>query len=106
MCDKDTLVESVNINKNVKDTVDIVIKDNVTALMEKGSKIDTNQNIIYDKELYAPIKKGDKVGKIEILNKSDNSVIGSSDLIINQDVERSGFVDYFKKIFKMYLLKN
>ncbi len=82
------------------------MKENVSALLEKGSKIDTYQNITYNEELKAPLKKGDVVGKIEIINKSDNNVIGSSELIVDKDIEKSGFVDYFKKIFKVFLLRN
>ena len=44
------------------------------------------------------------VGKIKILNNSDGSVIGESDLIIEKDIGKSSFTDYFKKIFKMYIL--
>lgn len=75
-------------------------------MLEKGSKIDTNQRITYNEELQAPLKKGDVIGKIEIFNKSDDSIIGSSDLIVDQDIVKSSFVDYFKKIFKMYLLRS
>lgn len=105
LCDKDTVIESKNVNKNVKDSIDIVVKDNITSLMEKGSKIEIDQNVTYDLEISAPIKKDTTVGKIEIINKADSQVVGSSDLIVKSDIERSGFVDYFKKIFKMFLLK-
>ncbi len=106
VCDKNTIIETKNINKNVSKEVEIIVKDSINTLIEKGSKIDTTQNVIYSQELKAPLKKGDVVGKIEMLSSSDNSIIGSSDLIINQDVEKSGFFDYFKKIFRVYLLRN
>lgn len=99
-------IESIKINKNVGDLADICVKDDISYLIEKGSNIETSQRIVYDENLKAPLKKGDVVGKVEIINNNDNNIIGSSDLIVNQDIEKSKFADYFKNIFKMYLLVN
>lgn len=104
ICDKGTVVETKSINKNVNETVNIVVKENVSALVEKGSKIETDQEIIYETELSAPLKAGDEVGKIKILNKEDGNQIGETSLVLEKDIARSSITDYFKKIFKMYLL--
>ncbi len=104
ICDKGTVVESKAINKNVNESANIIVKENVTALLEKGSKIESEQEITYNSDISAPVKSGDVVGKIKILNNSDGSVIGESDLIIEKDIGKSSFTDYFKKIFKMYIL--
>lgn len=106
ICDKGTVVETKSINKNVNETVNIVVKENVRALLEKGSKIETDQEVIYETELSAPLKVGDEVGKIKILNKEDGSSIGETALVVEKDVIKSSVTDYFKKIFKMYLLAN
>ena len=104
LCDKNTVIDSIYINKNINEMVDIVVKDNITALVEKGSKIEIEQNVVYTKELQAPLNQGDNIGKIEIINKADSSVLGTSDLILNKDIVKSNFLDYFKKIFKIYLM--
>ena len=105
LCDKDTVVDSKMINKNVNDVVDIVIKDNVTSLLEKGSKIETEQVIKYDEELIAPIMSNSKVGTIEIIDKSTKEIIGTSDLIVKVDIAKSNFMEYFKQLFKMFILR-
>lgn len=105
LCDKDTIIESKMINKNVNDVVDIVVKDNVTSLLEKGSKIETDQIIKYDEELTAPIVADTKVGTIEIIDKSSKEIVGTSDLIVKVEVEKSNFMDYFKKLFRMFILR-
>ena len=73
--------------------------------MEKGENIETSQNIVYNTELSAPLKKGDVVGKIEIINNEDGKIIGISDLIVQEDIYKSSFVEYLKKILKIYLLR-
>lgn len=104
ICDKGTVVETKSIDKNVNEAVNIVVKENVNTLVEKGSKIETDQEIVYETELSAPLKAGDEVGKINILNKEDGSKIGETALVIESDIYKSSIIDYFKKIFKMYLL--
>ena len=106
VCDKDTVIESINVNKNVKDLVDVVVKDDIATLVDKGSKVETNTNIIYNEDITAPLRKGDVIGRIEIINSSDNQVVGSSELVVKEDVNKSDFIDYFKKIFKVYLLRS
>ena len=104
ICDKDTIIESKSINKNVNEIADIVVKDSITTLVQKGEKIETSQNLIYNNELYAPLNLGDVVGTMQIINNSNGQVIGESELIINRDIPKSNFLEYFKKIFKLYLM--
>ena len=44
------------------------------------------------------------MGKIDIINTADNSVVGTSNLIIGEDVEKSSFKDYIEKIFNIFIL--
>lgn len=103
---KDVLVEQINVNKNIHSKVNVYVKDFVTTLCKKGSNINTLENVIYKDNITAPLKNGDIVGKIEIINSDTNEIIGSSDLIIKEDVEKSDFFEYLKKTFNVYILKN
>lgn len=102
--EKRSTIEEKSINKNVKQTAKILLESDVVALLEKGCKIDYTQNIEYNKELVAPLKSGEVVGKIDIINTADNSVVGTSNLIIGEDVEKSSFKDYIEKIFNIFIL--
>lgn len=102
--EKGSTIEEKSINKNVKQTAKILLESDVVALLEKGCKIDYTQNIEYNKELVAPLKSGEVVGKIDIINNADNSVVGTSNLIIGEDVEKSSFKDYIEKIFNIFIL--
>ncbi len=98
-------METKTINKNVNQMVDIVVKDNVTSLVEKGSKIETEQQVYIDEKLTAPLKKGDVVGKLELHSLSDGELLGSSDLVVKEDVVKSPYMDYLKKIGKLFILR-
>ena len=38
-------------------------------------------------------------------NKSSKEIVGTSDLIVKVEVEKSNFMDYFKKLFRMFILR-
>lgn len=103
--DKDTIVETKKVNKNVNIEAEVVLQKSVSALINKGEKIEFLENITYnDEELIAPITNNQVVGKIEIINKSTNEVLGYSELIIKKDISKSNFKDYVLKLMKLFLI--
>ncbi len=104
ICDKGTLIDAIRVNKNVSKEAEIIAQNNVTSLIEKGSKIETEQRIIVSENLTAPLKKDDVVGKIEILEKGTSNIIGSANLILKEDINKSNFKEYFKKLFYTYVI--
>ena len=90
---KDEIVETVKIDKGNKKSVDIYLKNDLAILSKKSDK-----NIKYDYEVVLndikiPLKNGDVVGKINLLN--NNKVVKSEDLIVKDDINK---VNYFKYI--------
>lgn len=104
--DKGTLIETIKINKNVVKEANVITESSVSALIEKGSKIETDQKITIEQNLTAPLKKDSIVGKIEVLDKNGRDVIGSANLILDEDIERSNFKDYLSKLFNIYIINN
>ena len=101
----DYTVGTLDINKCI-DTQGIVkMKNGISVLLNKGGKIETEERIIYNGELKAPITAGTVIGKIEIVNKETGDKIGESDLYIQNEIEKANFLDYFTKIFELYILK-
>ena len=103
--DADYTISKLDINKCINDQAIIKIKNPIFILLNKGSKIDTEESVTYNFELKAPIEPGTIVGKIEIMNREDGKKIGESELYIKNKLEKYNFSDYFKKIFDIYILK-
>jgi D-alanyl-D-alanine carboxypeptidase (penicillin-binding protein 5/6) len=60
------------------------------------------KSVIYDENLVAPIEEGARVG--EIVYKISNTVLGSVDIVSNQEVEKAYYIDYLKKVMVKYLI--
>lgn len=99
--DEETIIDTkeVELGKNTK--VDIVSKETITILNKKSDEI---RNITYEVEvdkIIAPIKKGDKVGIINIIE--DGNVISKVDATVKEDVEKAGFFTVFARNLKEVL---
>ena len=73
--------------------------------MEKGKNIETEQIITYNDNLVAPINANDIIGNVEIIDKTTNEIIGKTNIVANNNVDRSRITDYLKFIFSKFLLK-
>ena len=104
VCEKGVVAGDVTINKSINNDSLVIIKDDVTILLDKGAKFDTLERITYDENLTAPISNGDTIGKIEIFDKETNEKVGESKLVISEDVLKSTFVDYLRETAKKYLI--
>ena len=105
ICEKGVITGELNINKNINKTVQITTADDVALLADKGSKIDVIDKITYNDNIIAPIKPNTEVGKMELFNSKTNEKIGESNLVVTENIERSGIKEYLKKAFKLYLIK-
>ena len=73
------------------------MKENLGILTKKGN-LDKIEKIIELDEIKAPLSKGDKVGNI-FLVKEDGKILGESELIALENVEKLTFGDTVRKIF-------
>ncbi len=104
LCEKGTIIENIKVNKNVNTSTNIVVENNITALLQKGTNVDVTQNVYYNQDLIAPITKNQVVGTIDIINKATGETIGSSNLVIEQEIPKSSILDYLKKMFNVYII--
>lgn len=102
--EKDVLVGELSLNKCIGKKTNIYIKDDVCTLLKKGEAIETEEKVNYIENLAAPLNASSKVGTIEIYNKSTGTLLGSSDLIIKEDIKKANFVDYLNATFKYYII--
>ena len=104
ICSSNTVLEEMDINKSIDQKLETRLEDDIYSLMEKGKKVETEQIITYNENLSAPIEPNQIVGKIQIINKDSKEIIGQTNIISNNLVEKSNFLDYLKFIFKKFLL--
>lgn len=93
------IIQSVNVNKGVYSSIDLVLENSSGALIEKGKENEVSQSIEINNNIEAPIKKGDVLGKV-IFSLEDGTQISSTNLIASENVDKINFKSMIKKIIK------
>ena len=97
---KDTVVDTKEVSLGKKRVVNIVPKEDVNVLNEKTG---TKRNITYRAKvdsIKAPVKKGDVVGKIMVIE--DDKVIMTIDATVSEDIDKASIVTiYIRDIIDM-----
>lgn len=94
--EKGMISGEVSIHKGVKDSVEVMVKEQVSALVPKGSKEELTSKIEIVEFLNAPVDEGTKAG--EIIFYYNDEEVGRSDLVTTQSIERAGFMDTVEKL--------
>ena len=104
--DEDTVIDNAKVELGKDLTVDIVSKETITILNKKSDAI---RNIIYETKIdniTAPVKKGDKVGVINIVE--DGKIISTIDATVKDDVAKASiftiFIRNLTEIIKVSLI--
>lgn len=94
---KDTIVKEENVVLGKTDKVQIVPKEDITILNTKvGTKRNATYEVVID-SIKAPVKKGDIVGKINVIENND--VIMTIDAISNTSVDKLNiFNAYYREL--------
>ncbi len=93
---KNDVIQTISVNKGVKSTVDVILENNAGTLIEKGKESQISQSIELDNNIEAPIKKGDKLGKVTF--SLDGKELASTNLIASNDIEKITLFTMCKKI--------
>ncbi|QDP40523.1 D-alanyl-D-alanine carboxypeptidase family protein [Radiobacillus deserti] len=89
-------VTNLELIKAAKDKVRVVTDESISVVHKKGEKLeDIETKVKLDSELDLPLKKGDKVGTLEVLK--DNKLLSETPIVVEEDVENAGFWKLFKK---------
>lgn len=105
ICSASTILEEIDINKSIDKKLETRLQEDIYNLVEKGKNIETEQIITYNDNLCAPINANEVIGAVEIIDKNTNESIGKTNIVANNNVERSRITDYLKYIFEKFLLK-
>ncbi|WP_426980228.1 D-alanyl-D-alanine carboxypeptidase family protein [Bacillus pseudomycoides] len=94
-------IQTVKVGKGKKEKVDLISSDNVSLLMKKGENMDkVKQEVIAEKKVKAPIKKGDALGTLVI--KKDKDVLLKQTIVAKEDVAAASWWELFKRSLGMF----
>lgn len=97
----DNVYKYINLNKGIKETVPVSLRNDVSAVMPKGKSgsITSTENL--PEILEAPVKKGQVVGDITYYDGKEQ--IAKVDLIAGEDVQRVSFLYAFEKMLMDFI---
>lgn len=91
------IVKSVNINKGVEQSINLVYENNSGTLIKKGEDRNVEETVnIYD-NISAPISKGQKLG--EVSYTLNGTSVGKTDLIAESDVKKISVSNMLERLF-------
>ena len=90
------VIQTVSVNKGVKDHVESILENSAGTLIEKGKENQVTQTVEINDNIEAPIKKGDVIGKVVF--SLDDSELSSTNLVASCDVDKITLFSMSKKI--------
>ena len=90
---KDKVIAKIKIPLGIKKQSEVISKEDINIL---NTKIGTKRNVTYKIELNqvkAPIKKGDIVGSINVIE--NNNIIMTRDATIKEDVNKANIITVY-----------
>ena len=102
---KSEILGKVNVQKGKKENVDVVLVNDLIELLNVSDKPSNYKFKILVDKITAPVKKGDVIGKVKVLN--DNGILISEvDITVNENVLKANLWDLFKRNIKYNLVWN
>ena len=103
LINKNESMGEVKVKKGVKESVGTLTESDYKKLTGKQNTDKIERNVVIEEEIKAPVKKGQQVGKIELMENGKK--IGEVKIVAEGDVIRIGTVDVLLGIIKQWLLK-
>lgn len=94
------VVSSVEINKGVVKTVNAVFSSSASVVIKKGLESSVVQNISIDKNLEAPISKGQKIGTATYT--LNDKVVATVDILANDDIKKIGLFNVANSLYSKW----
>lgn len=90
------IVQNVAVSKGIKNNVNLVYQNSTGAIVTKGNKASLKNEITINKNISAPINKGDILGKVEFY--LDNELIATSNLVAEEAIKKMNSINMFEYI--------
>lgn len=93
-------LKKVNIEKGQVEAVNAIAEENIGITVPKGSEKSVKHEIIINKDIKLPLKKGKKIGTVIIMK--DDIEKAEYNIVSDRNVERASFgTTYIRMIKKM-----
>ena len=94
---KGEIVNSIDIEKGVLDTVNVIYENDARSLVKKGEEDRIEQDIMLDMKINAPISKGQKLG--EVVYTLDGNEVGKVALVAEDEVKKLNYINSSSFVF-------
>lgn len=96
IANKDNTIGIAEVPNGAKTEIDVYAAENYDAFLPVVSKL--KDEIIFNEEIEAPLKKGDKVGVVNYY--CNDELIKTCDLVVQDDLEKAGFFTMILRFFQ------
>ena len=97
------LGEKLQVKNSKQDEISVIAEKDIFVLSKRGEEDDITTKIELNENDKAPVRKGDKVGKIYVIRNSE--LIDFSELLANEDASATTIMDNITKIAENWKLK-
>lgn len=94
-------LEPLSVEGGMESQVDVTCDDTAALTLPKGEKEKLKRSVTIEESVPAPVKKGDKVGRITYT--LDGKELASFDITAAGDVEKKTFLSLFAVIWKAFI---
>lgn len=98
---KNDVIQSVSVNKGIKNSVNAILENSAGILIEKGKESQISQSIEINNNIEAPIKQGDIIGKV--IFSLDGNQLSSVNLVASNNVDKISLFTMSKKIIYSWI---
>ncbi|WP_100398465.1 D-alanyl-D-alanine carboxypeptidase family protein [Bacillus sp. FJAT-44742] len=94
--DKDHVIDRAAVEKGDASHVTGVLGSRISLLIQKGLKLeDISEKVEMNKNLKAPIKKGETIGKFVV--EKDGEILAETDIVAREDIKEATWWGLFKR---------
>ncbi len=93
-----TKIKDIELDKATKDKISVVLKDDLGVIEDKTSSNSKYKYSVKINSIKLPIKKGQVVGKVNVLE--NNKIVSTGNLISSENVSSMNYLELMLKVFK------
>lgn len=96
ICGANDKVATVKFEKGEKENVDLVAKNDLSVLINKGDKKDFKKKVEIKQDLKLPIKKNTELGVVKVYRGKE--LVGETKIINNEDINKASYLQMLRRI--------
>ena len=85
-------------------SLNLAVTEDVSLLCKKGVTPNYEIKIEMDENLKAPIRKGEKIGIVKVINTDNNSLIKETNLVTLEEIKSKSYFESLKEILENWFL--